>query len=67
MSRNNNDVLTVAEAKIRSIRQSGHVYLDKADVVAWLRRCALESPGQIPANTASALATGLENMKQVTR
>lgn len=67
MSRNNNDVLTIAEAEIRSLKQFGREYLDKADVVAWLRRCALESPGQIPANTASALATGLENMKEIPR
>ena len=57
------DLLTIAAAKLNAIDLHNRNYVDRADVVAWLRQCALESPGQIPANTARALADGLEKME----
>ena len=58
-------ILTIAESRMRGTMWQGRVYIDKADVVAWLRRCALESPGEIPSNTARHLAEGLEKMEDM--
>lgn len=56
-------ILAVAKAEIRGTREGATVTIDRADTVAWLRRCAVESGDGIPGRVCEELATALENMK----